>query len=83
MKYNENIFFIIGVRCGYLERLFNGIIIGRRYDYESMICYSCDNNYRLRGFERCYCNENGIWEGSILICEGECNIFLCLLYCMF
>lgn len=82
MKYNENISFITGVRCGYPERLLNGIITGRRYDYESTIRYSCDNNYRLRGPERRYCNENGTWEGSTPTCEGERNTPLCLLQCM-
>jgi hypothetical protein len=49
----------------------NGYIDGRDYYFESTIRYRCDNNYRLKGPDRRYCNENGTWEGDPPICEGN------------
>ncbi|XP_061166124.1 sushi, von Willebrand factor type A, EGF and pentraxin domain-containing protein 1-like [Saccostrea echinata] len=57
------------VYCGFPQRIRNGFIDGRDYYYESTVRYRCDNNYRLKGSERLYCNENGTWEGETPTCE--------------
>ena len=54
----------------------NGSISGNLTVYPTVVTFSCDQGYILRGFSVRKCQSNGTWDGYETVCEGTmCKAF--------
>lgn len=70
------IFAQLDVDCGSPEETAHGIVsLPANTTYlASYAQYTCEPNYKLEGFERRMCLENGSWSGAPPTCKGTLSI---------
>ena len=61
----------IAVNCGGLSSPMNGSISGNLTVYPSIVTFSCDPGFILRGSSVRKCQSNGTWHGHETTCEGK------------
>ena len=64
------IFSFLAVNCGDLSSPMNGSISGNLTVYPSIVTFSCDPGFILRGSSVRKCQSNGTWDGYETNCEG-------------
>ncbi len=70
------VWFLVVVDCGSPDETAHGTVSlpGNTTYLASYAQYTCEANFKLEGFERRMCLENGSWSGSPPNCKG--NLFL-------
>ena len=54
----------------------NGFLSGERFDYPNIIAFFCNDGYELIGKDTTRaCQENGLWSGTMPICQSKTNQF--------
>ena len=69
----------LDVDCGSPEETAHGTVTlpNNATNLASYAQYSCEVNYKLEGYERRMCLENGSWSGSPPLCKGAIFFFKC------
>lgn len=67
--YNLFDYFFLEIRCPALPRPLNGHKSENRYWVGTIVRFSCDDGYRLTGYEARRCREDGLWSWGV---DPEC-----------
>ncbi|OCU00923.1 sushi, von Willebrand factor type A, EGF and pentraxin domain-containing protein 1 isoform X1 [Xenopus laevis] len=64
----------IPVRCGEPPSIKNGYVSGTNYSFGSVVAYSCDKGYYIKGEKKRTCLASGEWSGRLPACHpGSCD----------
>lgn len=58
----------VPVRCSRPESIDRGYVSGTNYSFGSVVAYSCDKGFLIRGEKRRTCKANGEWGGVLPSC---------------
>ena len=62
--------YLVGVKCGAINRLTNGRIEYSGQDYQSIASFICDEGHQVIGSNISVCDECGFWDPPAPICQG-------------